>query len=66
MSDDEVEEEYHSGPYCRHYGDPGNCDETCAAVGCGHSCSAHGLGDEACSMPDCSCEMWTESDETHA
>lgn len=54
-----------SGPFCRHWRDPGDCDARCAR--CGHSCGAHldhAHEDSACSgsweEPDCECEAWVE------
>lgn len=53
--DDEGErEEYDSGPFCRHWSDPSDCDEKCAR--CGHLCSAHSFDD--CSQ--CDCPEWVE------
>ena len=35
MPEDEDNNEvgYESGPFCRHYGDPGECEEVCAKCG---------------------------------
>lgn len=50
-----------SGPFCRHYSEPGLCDVLCAR--CGHSCDAHGSdGDHPCSECGCDCEGWKEPD----
>lgn len=48
MSDDADETEsdwsgYESGPFCKHWGDPSDCEEVCAR--CGHPCCAHGAGE---------------------
>lgn len=43
--------EFDSGPYCRHWSDPGDCTEACAR--CGHECRRHG-GDE-CREDGCEC-----------
>lgn len=58
MSDDE----YDSGPFCRHWSDPADCDEKCAD--CGHDCTGHawGDGDTYCLDASCKCEEWKESD----
>lgn len=53
---DEVEEEdaeWQSGPFCQHYGDPGDCDEPCV---CGHTCAKH--HDDECDVTGCSCQKW--------
>lgn len=38
-SDDDDWADYESGPYCRHWSDPTDCDELCDT--CGHRCSEH-------------------------
>jgi hypothetical protein len=59
-----------SGPYCRHYRDPADCDITC--VRCGHPCCLHeqpdGDGDGACrgephADDECPCEAWVEPED---
>lgn len=51
----EVEmEDYESGPFCRHWGEGGDCDEICCDKKCGHRCSQHAL-DGACQEPGCEC-----------
>ena len=57
--EDSGESEYNSGPFCRHWSDPADCDETCGC--CGHRCVDHAFGDgaePACS--ECDCEAWVE------
>lgn len=59
MSDPEedVEEEgpeYESGPFCAHWGEPGDCDEPCLREGCKHACRQHGVGE--CVQDGCECE----------
>lgn len=46
-----------SGPFCRHWRDPSDCDEVCA--NCGHHCCQHGFFDSSCI--DCECVEWKES-----
>jgi len=61
MTDDTDDEEYNSGPFCRHFGDPWDCSRLCAA--CGHNCHQHGSGhdnEEPCDQPGCFCEGWEE------
>lgn len=64
MSDDSDDEyvDYNSGPFCRHWGDPSDCDETCAR--CGHKCTEHGAedGEFACGVDDCPCAKWIDSE----
>ncbi len=33
---------YDSGPYCRHYSDPSECEDVCSW--CGHRCADHQFG----------------------
>ena len=62
MSEDEGYEGYDwsdaSGPFCRHWGDPVDCDVPCKT--CGHHCTRHGLGDQEseCSEEGCKCAAW--------
>lgn len=51
------DQEFESGPFCIHWGDPGDCDDPCLRKGCGHRCSDHGTFDEedACQGDGCSC-----------
>ncbi len=53
----EEDEEPVSGPYCRHYYDPADCDELCP---CGHTCSQHtgSWAPDPCSV--CSCQQFGE------
>ena len=53
-------EDYESGPFCRHWGDPSDCDNECAT--CHHYCYQHGQseGDFACN--ECECEKWAEEE----
>ena len=58
---DDSWEDYETGPFCRHYHDPGDCDKPCER--CGHSCSAHGAGvedDDPCSRDGCACYGWVD------
>lgn len=48
--DDQIED---SGPYCRHYADPDDCEEPCGR--CDHACSFHS---EECKEAGCDCEGW--------
>lgn len=49
-------ENYDSGPFCRHYHDPSDCDLTCAK--CGHRCPDHDYTDGTCM--ECDCPQWEE------
>lgn len=48
---------YESGPFCPHYGDPMECEEICK---CGHACGKHYT---ECSVGDCKCEKFEDKDE---
>lgn len=63
MSDDNDYTDYQSGPFCRHWGDPNDCDIVCAE--CGHRCTQHACddGDFSCSVDDCECQAWKEPEE---
>ena len=54
-------EGYESGPFCRHWGDPADCDDLCV---CGHKCCEHAQPDGSfpteCSM--CDCSEWREQE----
>ena len=56
-------EDYESGPFCRHWGDPESCDEVCAT--CGHRCPRHNVerGNAYCFEDGCEYEEWKESNE---
>lgn len=54
--DDSEREDYDSGPFCRHWSDPADCEIVCA--NCGHRCGQH--EDSECS--ECNCEEWKESE----
>jgi hypothetical protein len=63
MTDDiDPWENYESGPFCRHWGDPSDCDEECAR--CGHRCCRHGAesADFACMEEGCECEAWAQTE----
>jgi hypothetical protein len=48
-----------SGPFCRHFHDPADCEEVCI---CGHTCNYHGANpDSGCLVGDCSCAQWEET-----
>lgn len=53
--------EVESGPFCRHYGDPADCDHECQI--CGHTCSQHVQDDFGyCRVDECECQEWREKD----
>lgn len=51
--------DYETGPFCRHFGQLGACDEECL---CGHTCSKHDNADGTCNDSDCDCEKWEEAE----
>lgn len=62
-AEEEVEswDGYESGPFCRHYSDPSDCDEKCAA--CGHECRRHDQYDPGeCLEDNCTCNAWKEAE----
>lgn len=60
--EDEDSQEWDSGPFCRHFGDPSDCAEVCAR--CGHRCVDHqyGDGESFCLDEDCDCPSWEDED----
>lgn len=55
-SDDDDSDDYpDSGPFCRHWYEPWDCELTCTA--CGHKCGRHYY---ECDEPDCDCPAWVE------
>lgn len=55
-------EDIDTGPYCRHFRDPADCDEKC--LRCNHECHEHeqnGL-DDKCNHDGCECPDWKEDD----
>lgn len=52
-------QDYETGPFCRHWGSLGDCDDTCAR--CGHTCNLH-LDGEPCDEPGCECPEWVEGE----
>lgn len=52
--------DYESGPFCRHFSDPADCEKKC--VGCGHECQDHNYSDGNYSCCLCDCECWVEGE----
>ena len=58
MSDSEAGwENYESGPFCRHWSHPADCDQICT---CGHGCAEHGHGE--CGNDECTCEEFKDTE----
>ena len=50
-------EDYESGPFCIHWGDPADCEDLCLREGCGHKCHFHSCGGFECLAVDgCPCK----------
>lgn len=67
MTDEDTDyADFDSGPYCRHWRDPLDCEDRC--LRCGHRCYMHEIGPRICRMEDgCACEAWRDSaDEASA
>ena len=54
--DPEDDDPPESGPFCRHWSDPGDCQEKCGE--CGHWCGRH--DDDGCDERECGCLAWVE------
>jgi len=53
--------DYDSGPFCRHWGDPSDCDEVCLT--CGHKCCEHDhCGDLVCHVEGCECKEFKDAE----
>jgi hypothetical protein len=53
--------EYDSGPFCRHWGDPSDCEEICTT--CGHICTRHAwYAPSECNEEGCSCVEYVDED----
>lgn len=63
VSDDEESDggDWNSGPFCRHWCDPGDCDECAVLCRCGHAMRAHEAldGEEAGACDECDCPRFT-------
>ena len=46
-------ENYESGPFCWHWGTPGDCEQPCLREGCDHTCNDH---DPGCRVKGCDCK----------
>ena len=49
--------EYNSGPFCRHWSDPSDCEEVCL---CDHRCGRHESDADDGACLDCDCSQWRE------
>lgn len=59
QDDNDEWEDYESGPFCRHWSDPEDCDAVC--VTCGHGCTRHDFGVPGeCFEDGCDCVKWIE------
>jgi hypothetical protein len=65
MDEDEVDsfDDYNTGPFCQHYGTPGECDDVCER--CKHICGKHDndSDDHECDVEDCSCPSFIDEGE---
>lgn len=48
-----------SGPFCRHWSDPSDCEEKCG--GCGCWCRGHDEDGE-CRTAECLCDGWEDEE----
>ena len=59
MSDYWEHADFDTGPFCRHWSDPSDCDEMCV---CGHECHNHSNYEEGmCTL--CECEEFRDEEE---
>jgi hypothetical protein len=52
MIPDDKLDDYESGPYCEHWGDPRYCDKLCS---CSHLCRQHSYYIGYCTVDCCHC-----------
>lgn len=60
--EDETEdtwEDFETGPFCRHWSDPSDCDKLCK---CGHTCRRHSLFEDG-DCNECDCQHFTDVDD---
>ena len=63
MGEDTDWENYQTGPFCRHWSDPSDCDEVCAT--CGHKCTEHDFeAPGECMVDGCKCKAFADKNET--
>ncbi len=56
-------DEFDSGPFCRHWGDPADCDHECA--NCRHPCCHHYQTDDGeCHIDGCACAKFADAEES--
>jgi hypothetical protein len=62
--DEFEEQEIESGPFCRHFADPVDCDELCGNPACRHKCCEHepqcGNDTGQCDVDNCTCTAWVD------
>ncbi len=58
MCDEQEDKEWDSGPYCRHWGDPCDCEDLCV---CGHQCHEHSYHGDECEVDGCKCEEFEDA-----
>lgn len=56
--DEDEDPGYDSGPFCRHWSDPSDCEELCV---CGHKCCEHYWAGNECR--ECLCEHYTDKEK---
>lgn len=56
---DEEDLEHDTGPFCRHYSDPSDCELDCVACGC--RCPFHDYANGECM--DCDCRHYVDPEE---
>jgi hypothetical protein len=56
MEDETDFVDFETGPFCRHWSDPSDCDRQCK---CGHECCHHFMS----SCNECDCSEYEDIDE---
>jgi hypothetical protein len=57
---DDIDYDYDSGPFCRHWRDPADCNLLCKV--CRHFCWQHSWYVNNCNVEGCSCEEYKDDE----
>lgn len=49
-----------TGPFCRHWSDPSDCEEMCR---CGHECRQHSTYADFCKVEGCDCDEFKDAED---
>lgn len=61
MTNEQDFTDYESGPFCRHFSDPSDCEIECDR--CGDRCGRHDAAEGSTECNECECPAWVEPEE---